>query len=386
MWESRCNQLLLSLRPVRLHCTWGKVEQGKFKLVRMGGLRRAGHLVWEEEGVLLCWGGVQEHRYKKPKGPNRTPSCGNSFHDPAEVIAYSPVLQSWEVIRVGGDLPRPSVGAVGVPLGGGLLVWGGLALWEEFGFYRHSSSNHLHFLSTVERSWEKLKPEGQIPPASEKAVGWCWSNKAFFFSGWSDQDEEEVARVQDFQWEEENVRSSGGGWHNALTCYQPRENSWQWPRTRGRPPPPRAGAAAAVVGDTAFVFGGRSRRGRMDDLHCLHLPSLTWTEVAGCSWPDPWTATSSLRPLPRSLHTLTAQPGTSSLALYGGLGQLHAPLQDLWLLHTDTLDWEEVELAYDHGEVRCWHGAAVLDGELLVHSGLTQEYYLTRQVSQKLSF
>ena len=55
-------------------------------------------------------------------------------------------------------------------------------------------------------------------------------------------------------------------------------------------------------------------------------------------------------------------------------------LQDLWLLETESPDWEEVELAYDHGEVRCWHAAVMLGGELLVHSGLTQEYYLTRQV------
>ena len=52
----------------------------------------------------------------------------------------------------------------------------------------------------------------------------------------------------------------------------------------------------------------------------------------------------------------------------------------IWL-ETESLDWEEEELAYDHGEVRCWHAAAMLGGELLVHSGLTQEYYLTRQVS-----
>ena len=348
--------------------------------VRMEGLRRAGHLVWEEEGMLLCWGGVKEHRYKKPKGPNRTPTCGNSFHDPAEVVTYCPASQSWGLVRVGGEVPRPLVGAVGVPLGGGLLVWGGLALGEECGYYTNSSSNELHFLSTVGRRWQRLKPEGRGVPASEKAVGWSWSNKAYFFSGWSDNKGEDE-NAQDFQWEEEDVRGSvngGGGWHNALTCYCPKSNSWHWPKTKGRPPSPRAAAASAVVGDSAFVFGGRGRRGRMDDLHYLHMSSLTWTEVASCSWPDPWTATSAFRPLPRSLHTLTHLPGTSLLALYGGLGQLHAPLQDLWLLHMDSLDWEEVELAYDHGEVRCWHAAVMLGGELLVHSGLTQEYYLTR--------
>ena len=64
-------------------------------------------------------------------------------------------------------------------------------------------------------------------------------------------------------------------------------------RCTGRPPSLRAAAALAVVGDSAFIFGKRGRRGRMDDL------------------------------------------------------------QDLWLLETESLDWEEVELAYDHGEVRC---------------------------------
>ena len=332
---------------------------------------------------MLCWGGVKEHRYKKPKGPNRTPTCGNSFHDPAEVVTYCPASQSWGMVRVGGEVPRPLAGAVGVPLGGGLLVWGGLALGEEHGYYTHSSSDELHFLSTVGRKWQRLRPEGRAPPASEKGVGWSWSNNAYFFSGWSDTSEEDNARAQDFHWEDEDVRGNGagGGWHNALTCYQLKTNSWQQVKTKGRAPAPRAAAAAAVVGDAAFIFGGRGRRGRMDDLHCLHLPSLTWTEVATCSWPDPWTSTSALRPLPRALHTLTHLPGTSLLALYGGLGQLHAPLQDLWLLHTDSLDWEEVELAYDHGEVRCWHAAAMVGGELLVHSGLTQEYYLTRQIS-----
>ena len=263
--------------------------------MRMEGLRRAGHLVWEEEGMLLCWGGVKEHRYKKPKGPNRTPTCGNSFHDPAEVVTYCPASQSWGLVRVGGEVPRPLAGAVGVPLGGGLLVWGGLALGEECGYYTNSSSNELHFLSTVGRRWQRLKPEGRGVPASEKAVGWSWSNKAYFFSGWSDNKGEDE-NAQDFQWEEEDVRGSvngGGGWHNALTCYCPKSNSWHWPKTKGRPPSPRAAAALAVVGDSAFIFGGRGRRGRMDDL------------------------------------------------------------QDLWLLETESLDWEEVELAYDHGELRC---------------------------------
>ena len=69
------------------------------------------------------------------------------------------------------------------------------------------------------------------------------------------------------------------------------------------------------------------------------------------------------------------------MAVYGGLGQLCAPLNDCWILHIheDDHHWREMELEYDHGEVRCWHSAAVTQyQEMILHSGFTQEYYLTR--------
>ena len=38
--------------------------------------RRAGHVSWSHAHLILSWGGVVEHRYRRPKGPNRSPSCG----------------------------------------------------------------------------------------------------------------------------------------------------------------------------------------------------------------------------------------------------------------------------------------------------------------------
>jgi len=196
-----------------------------------------------------------------------------------------------------------------------------------------------------------------------------------FFSGYTVTDCRNQSRTQDFDWEED----SKGGWHNALVCYSPRKNKWSWPKVKGVPPSPRAGAAAAVVGCRAFVFGGRCRRGRLNDLYCLHMNSMEWRQVEACTWPDPWATPSSIQPAPRVLHSFVRLPGTSQLALYGGLGQIHAPLQDLWLFESASEEWQEVDLPYDHGEVRCWQGAVVVEGgELLIHSGLTQEYYLTR--------
>ena len=80
------------------------------------------------------------------------------------------------------------------------------------------------------------------------------------------------------------------------------------------------------------------------------------------------------------------------MAVYGGLGQLCAPLSDCWVLRVGeggggaeggVADWAELELDYDHGEVRCWHTAAVTpELEMVIHSGLTQEYYLTRCIAE----
>ena len=40
---------------------------------------------------------------------------------------------------------------------------------------------------------------------------------------------------------------------------------------------------------------------------------------------------------------------------------LCCPLNDGWILNLDieqrNAEWEQIDLSYDHGEVRCWHTA-----------------------------
>ena len=232
------------------------------------GLRRAGHLVWEEEGVLLCWGGVMEHRYRKPKGPNRAPSCGNSFHSPREVATYCPPSGAWGSLRVGGEVPPHLVGAVGVPLEGGLLVWGGLELGEACQYYTYSTSRSLYCIEAGERRSSLLQPRGEAPPASEKGVGWAWQGAVYLFSGYTgDKGPEVQSRARGFHWQEEG---GGGGWHNALTCYS--RGAWGWPQTRGKAPSARAGAAAAVWATQSIYSGAGGGGGG-------------WTTCTACTCP-----------------------------------------------------------------------------------------------------
>ena len=51
--------------------------------------------------------------------------------------------------------------------------------------------------------------------------------------------------------------------------------------------------------------------------------------------------------------------------VYGGMGMLCCPLNDAWILTVKNnkkhIQWEQSDLSYDHGEVRCWHTAIYIE-------------------------
>ena len=249
----------------------------------------------------------------------------------------------------------------------------------EAGYYEYRTSDLLYSLHLPSRQWTELSPGGaRPPPPSEKGVAWHHGDSFYSFSGFCwDGERLERLRSQDGGWEMERDGHTGGGWHNALVCYHTQTNSYQWPTLAGNLPSPRAGAAVCVREHEVFIFGGRCRQRRLNDLYCINLLSGTCTTVDPGTSPDMFLAPSLTEPAPRSLHSLTWD-GAGRLALYGGLGQLSAPLNDCWLLELDTFLWREQDLGYDHGEVRCWHSAVLAHAELVILSGLTQEHYLTR--------
>merc|ERR1719397_1509812 len=98
--------------------------------------RRAGGLCWVGPAHrLLAWAGLVEHQYARPKGPNRVPSCGNSWHEPSLVVTYDPSTREWGRFRTGGDVPPPTAGASGAGDSCQLLVWGGATRMEELGYW-----------------------------------------------------------------------------------------------------------------------------------------------------------------------------------------------------------------------------------------------------------
>lgn len=49
--------------------------------------------------------------------------------------------------------------------------------------------------------------------------------------------------------------------------------------------------------------------------------------------------------------------------VYGGIGLFNAPLNDAWILKVteSQYSWKYGFLNYDHGEIRCWHGACAFE-------------------------
>ena len=278
------------------------------------------------------------------------------------------------------QVPLPTTAPIGVfsEATGTLYVYGGMVLVEELGYWMVETSSRLYALDVHRREWRLLSPGGECPPPSEKGTGWEYEGDIWIFGGYSQS--MVISRGSEDSYEVAEDHHSGGGWTNSLVRYSPKENRYHRPVTKGRPPCPRAGSASCVQGLKVFIFGGRCRQRRLNDLHCLDLETLTWSQLEAGTQPDPWAPASSLCPAPRSLHTMVT--GSQRLIVYGGLGQLCAPLNDCWVLEVSDDDdhtWRELELDYDHGEVRCWHTASVTrDQEMVIMSGLTQEYYLTR--------
>ena len=171
------------------------------------------------------------------------------------------------------------------------------------------------------REWRQLNPSGDWPPPAEKGLGWEHGGLIFLFGGYCQDGARLASSHQPFQVSQDP--RTGGAWTNALVVYNPRwhhtnsslgltlnmfalsrRNCYQYPSTRGCPPSPRCGSAACVVGHRVFLFGGRCKQRRLNDLHCLDLATLAWSLLDPATDPDPFAPPSASRPAPRSLHTM----------------------------------------------------------------------------------
>jgi hypothetical protein len=220
-------------------------------------------------------------------------------------------------------------------------------------------------------------------PRCDKTACWSYNKRIYLFGGFGPPTYPDQPGYS-FTEDPSTAGIYARGWSNQLVCYNTRSNSWEWPVTTGPTPLPRAAHAVSVIGDFAYVFGGRHQDMRMNDLHRLDLHTLSWSCVLPAT---------DYPPVGRSWQVLvpfeTARR-EGGLLMYGGFGQEEVTLSDCWLidLHANPLSW--VRCKHWEDGPRLWHAAAAADpGQILVIGGLTNNIlapsYILKHHAEKVA-
>ncbi|XP_010421591.1 PREDICTED: acyl-CoA-binding domain-containing protein 5 [Camelina sativa] len=106
--------------------------------------------------------------------------------------------------------------------------------------------------------------------------------------------------------------------------------SWSILKTYGKPPISRGGQSATLVGKSLVIFGGQdAKKLLLNDLHILHLDTMTWDEIDVLGSP----------PTPRSDHA-AAVHAERYLLIFGG-GSHATCFDDLHVLDLQTMEWSK---------------------------------------------
>lgn len=306
---------------------------------------RSGHVSVNCDGCMLVWGGYQ-YSY----------DVGNIMYMPTDqVLIYDPIVTKWKVIATQGIAPDKTSGAGAVLLHNELFVFGGFCCKEES---QGENCSDMYVLNVDTYLWRKPCCRGPLPLACDKMVAWSHKERVYFFGGFGlpPNKASPSKKYCNFCFDRSTSEFPARGWNNQLVAFDPRTESWEWPSCKGTPPCPRAAHTAAKMADKVYIFGGRNKTVRMNDLHCLDLQSMTWSGSL---------KTLNEGPRGRTWHSFTPISDTK-VVLYGGFNQQNAVLNDCWILHVPTLKWEKVELPFM--KPRMWHTACLGDpGELLIY-------------------
>ncbi|XP_043930218.1 kelch domain-containing protein 1 isoform X2 [Protopterus annectens] len=267
----------------------------------------------------------------------------------------------WEMHLMDGEVPPPMSGSCAACVSGVLYIFGG---YDDDGY-----SNQLYCVNLTTRrntyTWKKIKNfKGQPPTPRDKLACWVYKERIIYFGGYGSRSHKELGDcfdVHDATWEGQTF----WGWNNDVCVFDISTDTWLESATKGVPPQPRAAHACAVVGNKGFVFGGRVKQTRMNDVHYFDLNTMTWNGEIH---------TNGEKPCGRSWHTFT--PTTNvQIFLYGGLSADGEPLSDGWIFCTKRNEWKQLK-HLPRNIPRLWHTACVgNESEVMIFGGSKEDLH-----------
>ncbi|CAB1330590.1 unnamed protein product, partial [Coregonus sp. 'balchen'] len=277
---------------------------------------RSGHIAAVDGHCMYVWGG-----YKN----SQTASFLDLYLPRNEIWIYNMETERWKKQMTEGNLHASMSGSCGVCVDGVLYLFGG--------HHTRGNTNRVFRLplQTPVLCWEEMKDlKGLAPSCKDKLGCWVHKNRLVFFGGYG-----YVAQ----------------GAHRGTFEYD--ETSFM-----GNTPSPRAAHACAKVGNRGYVFGGRYRDYRLNDMYYIDMDSWEWHEM---SIPQQG-------PVGRSWHSLTPV-SPDHMFLFGGFTTYR---ETLIVISTGMLLYCSQMIAqYNHTESpRLWHTACSgPDGEVFVFGG-----------------
>uniref|UniRef100_A0A8C1TSM0 Kelch domain-containing protein 1 n=1 Tax=Cyprinus carpio TaxID=7962 RepID=A0A8C1TSM0_CYPCA len=306
---------------------------------------RSGHTAAADGQFLYVWGGyvsVADHEVFLPND---------------ELWLYDLENGLWR--DVCGTVPPAMSGTCGCIVNEELYIFGGCC--DDGQTNEHYSVN----LEDERFSWRRVTPRsGSLPSPRDKLSCWVHEGRIIYFGGYGHKLLSEITDPKSFIVDEASwAEDIFWGWNNEVHEFDTERSSWTEPQTFVTPAP-RAAHASASIGSKGYVCGGRIRETRTSDMFCLDLNSWTWSEIVS----------STVAPLGRSWHTLTAVSDTS-LFLFGGLSVDCRPMSDGWIFNLETKGWTEME-HQNKDKPRLWHSACQgRDSDVIVFGG-SHDYIL----------
>ena len=185
----------------------------------------------------------------------------------------------------------------------------------------------------------------KTPSPRDHHCSWEYGGEMWIFGGFGSSPNGYLHEHGDFD-------ASVHFWYNnQLFAYNPSQKSWKNAACFGHVPSPRSHAAAAIINDRVWIYGGTNTSADiMVDFYVLNMNSLTWTKMD----------TITSKPLRLTCCSLT--PATPQhLVLHGYSKKANST----WILDVESYEWKKHPSSVV-SSLRSHTGTTGLNGEVII--------------------
>ncbi|KAK9671857.1 hypothetical protein RND81_12G059000 [Saponaria officinalis] len=226
--------------------------------------------------------------------------------------------ESWMVLSIAGDKPKPRSNHAAAVVGNKMVVVGGEC--------PDGMMDDVQVLSFDEFSWTTASKVYLSPTSLPLKIPFCkghslvaWGKKALLVGGKTDPRSEKIS----------------------VWAFDTETECWSIMEAKGDVPVARSGHTVVKSSSVLILFGGEdSKRRKLNDLHMFDLKSMTWLPLH-CT---------GTGPSPRSNH-VAALYDDRILYIFGGSSKAKT-LNDLYSLDFETMMWSRIKIRGFHASPR----------------------------------